>query len=62
MIKNTPVIPAWPGGNNSGTITTALACAGGEISAGVVTADVPLAGVCVGTLSQEGVTFAGADC
>ena len=55
--KNTPVIPTWPAGNNSGAITTPLACAGGEISAGSATADAALAGVCVGTLSQEGVTI-----
>lgn len=51
-------LPTWPDTNASGTITTALACTGGEISAGVVTSVATQTGtVCVGTLSQTGVTF-----
>lgn len=64
--KNTPA-PAgitWPaeaGGIASGSVTTALACANGEVSAGVATANAAF-GVCTATMSQTGVAFAGADC
>ncbi len=58
----TPVIPTWPAGNTSGTITTPIACASGEISAGAATAAAATGGNCVGTLGQTGVTFAGTGC
>ena len=61
--KTTPA-PAgitWPTGNVSGSITTPLGCASGSISAGVVTMTTGY-GACVGTLSNEGVVFVGADC
>ena len=61
--KTTPA-PAgitWPASNGSGSITTALSCASGEVAGGVVTLTVGY-GVCVGTMTQEGVTFVGADC
>lgn len=44
----------------SGAVAGA-ACANGEISGGTTTATAAF-GTCVGTLDQEGVTFAGADC
>ena len=60
--KNTPDEASliWPDAT-TGSITTALACLDGEIADGVVTADATV-GVCTGTLGQNGVTFAGADC
>ncbi|HBI33889.1 MAG TPA: hypothetical protein DEA43_02650 [Candidatus Moranbacteria bacterium] len=50
----------WPDAT-TGSITTALGCLDGEISAGVVTAAAAI-GDCVGTLGQTGMVFAGADC
>ena len=59
---STPVIPTWPAETvASGAITTAITCANGQISGGAVTMTAAF-GVCVGTLSTTGVTFAGAGC
>ena len=61
--KDTPA-PAgitWPASNGSGSITTALSCASGEVAGGVVTLTVGY-GTCVGTMTQNGVVFVGGDC
>ena len=59
---STPVIPTWPAETVvSGSITTPITCANGLISGGAVTLTASF-GTCVGTLSETGVTFAGADC
>ena len=61
MVTPDPVTNViWPAGNNSGTITTALDCLNGEISAGEVTSESAVTGgVCVGTFDQTGITFTG---
>ncbi|MFA6183790.1 MAG: prepilin-type N-terminal cleavage/methylation domain-containing protein [Parcubacteria group bacterium] len=58
----TPAIPTWPAETVvSGAITTPIACGAGLITAGATTMTNTF-GVCVGTLSPEGVTFVGAGC
>lgn len=59
----TPVIPIWPAGNTSGSITEAIACANGEISAGQTTSGASAGtNTCVGDLNQTGVEFTGTGC
>ncbi len=52
--------PTWPAGNDSGSVTEAIACTNGEISAGQATsASVTGSTNCVGDLNQTGVSFTG---
>ncbi|TAK96745.1 hypothetical protein EPO05_01030 [Patescibacteria group bacterium] len=53
----------WPASDDSGSITSAPVCAGGEISGGVATANVVrTGGECLASFDSTGVKFAGAGC
>jgi prepilin-type N-terminal cleavage/methylation domain-containing protein len=55
----TPTYPTWPTGNDSGSITTALACSSGSITGGAATASANTGTTaCTATFGDSGVTFA----